>query len=218
MPVMAGSGNFGGKKAAPFGKGGKKMRPGSIGSGSGKGKFPVQTSKDAKDAAMLAGRAKGVAKAKVIAHIKAQVRKRGLKMPPSIAKKPDVKAANCRLVGNIDLSTDAEPHRGDIDLDWKAFDAARGHKPRSKALTRAQQVAQDRHIRLNNQHITKMENAELAKRVVKMKRAPKVKNPNPTGLGTRKPSAPRGTKSVAGVKMTSGLHSNRGSSTRSIGN
>lgn len=60
-----------------------KIRPGSIKSGPGKGKFPVVTQHDVTDAARLAGRAKGVSKARVIAHIKAEAKRRGLTLPAS---------------------------------------------------------------------------------------------------------------------------------------
>lgn len=92
------SGNaFGGKKAAPFKRGGGrvqtvkgkdgKMRPGSITSGSGKGKFPITGQKSVKSAAHLIGHAKGVSQKKVAQHIVAAAKARGLTVPASVKAK-----------------------------------------------------------------------------------------------------------------------------------
>jgi hypothetical protein len=85
------------------------MRPGSIPSGPGKGKFPVTNQHQANSAAKLIGHAKGVSKKRVRAHIIAQAKARGLKVPTSLSE-----PATCQLV----------------DLNWQKFDELRGYHPR----------------------------------------------------------------------------------------
>jgi hypothetical protein len=60
-----------------------KMRPGSISSGPGKGKFPITTQKSVSSAASLLHNAKGVSRARIIAHVRAAAKARGLKLTPA---------------------------------------------------------------------------------------------------------------------------------------
>lgn len=60
----------------------KKLRPGSIPSGSGKGKFPITDQKSVH-------KAKDVRKQRVIAHVRAEAKKRGLKLTPAFKPKTD---------------------------------------------------------------------------------------------------------------------------------
>lgn len=91
----------------------RKIRPGSIPSGPGKGKFPVTSQASLDSAIQLRKHAKGVSQKVVIAHLKAEARKRGLKIP---------KTASLTVPSFISLRG-AGPSL--LDLDWSAYDANR---------------------------------------------------------------------------------------------
>jgi hypothetical protein len=61
----------------------KKIRPGSIPSGKGRGKFPITDQKSVRSAAGLLHKAKGVSRATIIAHVKREAKRRGLKLTPA---------------------------------------------------------------------------------------------------------------------------------------
>lgn len=91
MGAMATSA-FGGKQAPLFVKGGGraksgskgkgKIRPGSIPSGQGRGKFPITSQKSVKSAASLLHNAKGVSRQTIIRHVRAEAKRRGLRLTP----------------------------------------------------------------------------------------------------------------------------------------
>lgn len=93
-----------------------KLRPGSIPSGPGKGKFPVTNAHEVKSAVLLAGHAKGVSKRVVLAHVVAEAKRRKLKIPPSLQKT------------NLSIPAFATLRGGGmsvVDLDWSSFDSNR---------------------------------------------------------------------------------------------
>lgn len=93
-----------------------KLRPGSIPSGPGKGKFPVTNAHEVKSAVLLAGHAKGVSKRVVLAHVVAEAKRRKLKIPPSLQKTSLSIPAFATLRGG-GMSV--------VDLDWSSFDSNR---------------------------------------------------------------------------------------------
>lgn len=122
---MSGKNNFGGKQAPPFVKGGKKgkMRPGSISSGPGKGKFPITSPKSVKSASDLIGHAKGVSQKRVAKHILSAAKAKGYSVPAKVKKIADMSqpVEMVRVVG------DSGDYGVTIDLasNWAKWDLAR---------------------------------------------------------------------------------------------
>lgn len=98
-----------------------KQRPGSIAKGPGAGKFPITDQASLDAAVHLMGRAKGVSRAAVKAHIVSAAKAKGLTLPAS-------------WTADKNLSHD-------IDLDWAAWNAAHKGKKSLKKMKKGQSDA-----------------------------------------------------------------------------
>lgn len=98
-----------------------KQRPGSIAKGPGAGKFPITDQASLDAAVHLMGRAKGVSRAAVKAHIVSAAKAKGLALPAS-------------WTADKNLSHD-------IDLDWAAWNAAHKGKKSLKKMKKGQSDA-----------------------------------------------------------------------------
>lgn len=110
-----------------------KARPGSIPSGVGKGKFPITNQHSLESAIKLRKHAKGVSQATVVAHIKAEAKKRGLKIPKTASLSVPA-FATLRGAGGGGNAYQQE-FFANVDLDWSSFDANRPAGQQQSAAT-----------------------------------------------------------------------------------
>lgn len=68
----------------------RKLRPGSIPSGPGRGKYPITDQKSVKSAASLLHKGKGVSRAAIVAHVRSEAKRRGLKLTPAFKSRADL--------------------------------------------------------------------------------------------------------------------------------
>lgn len=97
----------------------KRIRPGSIPSGKGKGKFPITSQRDVRAAASLLHKAKGVSQETIKAHVKREAKKRGLKLTPAFkdhtTPRQALEAAVATRARELDLTITDQPGTFDFD-------------------------------------------------------------------------------------------------------